>query len=427
MYSDASIMLTLASITYRGFNLMRMSESARYARLRQTMVECFNTLAPVKDRWRLVWGPASFRPLTVGVDDAVMYVAQNLRKPTTFVVAIRGTNPISLSDWISGDLLATETVQWPYGSQSVGADISLSTALGLSILQHLRSTPLDNSSSAPEPQSQITWLESLRTLASRWFRMGTRASDGFNSLAELLAAAKVKQAERASISALKTLVNEQNRLLPERLDPLTLLNEERPHSLSAPGIDIRTYLRGAISQAAQPIDIYVTGHSKGGALSSTFALWLADTQGAGPVPSEDQWDKDHNATVHAYSFAGPTAGNDKFALHSDAVIGDRCWRIFNQQDIVPRAWVTRDLEQIPGLYGSNAVEQGILSEVCASAIKSVGHLNYHQIGKNLTAFESPLISGTFLEQAVHQHLDAYFAKVGLSDVMNMWTFFTPVP
>jgi hypothetical protein len=131
--------------------------------------------------------------------------------------------------------------------------------------------------------------------------------------------------------------------------------------------------------------------------------------------------------VHAYSFAGPTAGNDKFALHSDAVIGDRCWRIFNQQDIVPRAWVTRDLEQIPGLYGSNAVEQGILSEVCASAIKSVGHLNYHQIGKNLTAFESPLISGTFLEQAVHQHLDAYFAKMGLSDAMNMWTFFTPVP
>ena len=149
--------------------------------------------------------------------EAVMYVAQNLRKPTTFVVAIRGTNPISLSDWISGDLLATETVPWPYGSQSAGADISLSTALGLSILQHLRSTPLDNSSSAPEPQSQITWLESLRTLASRWFRMGTRASDGFNSLAELLAAAKVKQAERASISALKTLGNEQNRLLPERL------------------------------------------------------------------------------------------------------------------------------------------------------------------------------------------------------------------
>ena len=84
-------------------------------------------------------------------------------------------------------------------------------------------------------------------------------------------------------------------------------------------------------------------------------------------------------------------------------------------------------EQIPSLYGSNVVEQGILSEVCSSAIKSVGHLNYQQIGENLTAFESPLISGTFLEQAVHQHLDAYFAKMGLSDAMNMWTFFTPVP
>src|SRR5262249_10266752 len=53
-----------------------------------------------------------------------------------------------------------------------------------------------------------------------------------------------------------------------------------------------------------PINLMVTGHSLGGALSPTVALWLADTQG---IPL--LWDPQRHATVATMPTAGPTAGN----------------------------------------------------------------------------------------------------------------------
>ena len=123
---------------------------------------------------------------------------------------------------------------------------------------------------------------------------------------------------------------------------------------------------------------------------SAVALWLADTQGGEPVPPEDQWDINRVATLHAYSFAGPTAGNGKFAVYSNDVIGGRCWRVANEKDIVPHVWAVNDINQIPNLYGSTGLEHALLSETCKDVRKGVENLDYQQIGKNVESFASPL-------------------------------------
>ncbi len=139
-YSIDQIMLTLAAITYRGYYLT-LPEPAKRARMYQAMTDCLRKLGPVKDQWDIVWGPVSFNSVHAGFDDAAMFVARQRGKPATFAIAVRGTNPLSLFDWVFGDFMVTQQVPWSYGAAAADVRISLSTALGLRILQHLRADP----------------------------------------------------------------------------------------------------------------------------------------------------------------------------------------------------------------------------------------------------------------------------------------------
>src|SRR5215469_10011944 len=101
---DDATMLTLAAITYRGINLV-YPEPLKSRRLRALIDECFARFFKVKDQWRIVWGPASFSGTSPGLDDSLMFVAESLAAPPTLAIAIRGTNPISITDWLFGDLM----------------------------------------------------------------------------------------------------------------------------------------------------------------------------------------------------------------------------------------------------------------------------------------------------------------------------------
>ena len=141
-FTQEQVMFTLAMISYRGFQYLgegRFSDE----RLRDAVDDALERLEPVKEQWELVWGPATYRaPFTLFADSA-MYVVRNRKKPSRYVVAIRGTNPLSLFDWVFGDLLTGKVTPWRYGNSAAApkAAISLSTSLGLSILQNLRSSP----------------------------------------------------------------------------------------------------------------------------------------------------------------------------------------------------------------------------------------------------------------------------------------------
>ena len=131
-------MLTLAALTYRGFQDALPGEPHE-AIVRRALLDGLGSLAPVKDQWELVWGPVTSR-LPLGVfNSSAMYVVRHARERHRYVVAVRGTNPVASSDWLFGDLWVGKTMPWPYANG--GAAISMSTALGLASLQAMRWRP----------------------------------------------------------------------------------------------------------------------------------------------------------------------------------------------------------------------------------------------------------------------------------------------
>ncbi|MBZ5715791.1 lipase family protein [Nannocystis pusilla] len=117
-------------------------------------------------------------------------------------------------------------------------------------------------------------------------------------------------------------------------------------TLPGAGTTLLDFLRTIVSQK---VHITVAGHSLGGALAPTLAVWLADTAQGLVNP----WDPKKNATIGAQAFAGPTAGNLAFALHSGLKLGTLLAPVYNTLDVVPHAWqelLTPSLSELPGIY-----------------------------------------------------------------------------
>ena len=101
-FTAEQVMLTLAGLTYRGFHDPLPGETHDVV-VRGALLDGLQTLAPVKNEWELVWGPVTSRGAREFVDSNAMYVVRHARERHRYVVAIRGTNPISASDWLFGD------------------------------------------------------------------------------------------------------------------------------------------------------------------------------------------------------------------------------------------------------------------------------------------------------------------------------------
>ena len=93
--------------------------------------------------------------------------------------------------------------------------------------------------------------------------------------------------------------------------------------------------------------VTVTGHSKGGALAPTLALWLKETQTA--RGDNRGWDDSGQATIRCVTFAGPTPGNAAFAKRIESALPDH-HRIANDRDIVTHAWEKGQLAALGQLY-----------------------------------------------------------------------------
>jgi hypothetical protein len=190
------------------------------------------------------------------------------------------------------------------------------------------------------------------------------------------------------------------------------------------GQTLKEFIRDFLREKSKA-EIYVTGHSKGGPLSSTLALWLADTQKAQTDPAE-AWDSDGKATVFAYSFAGPTAGNGAFAEHSDLLLGPNCHRIWNSRDIAPRAFVSAEMMEIPDVYQLRCLKRLAARKFIARIGAAVQEEEYRQICGRGTNFDSALKGGLFLTEIIHQHLDSYLKEYELIGEMSMKKLFKPL-
>src|SRR5262245_3051307 len=379
-FTDEQIMLTLAALSYRGFHDVlggRLHEGIVTAAL----LDGLTTLAPVRDEWDLVWGPATGRERGQLVDSSAMYVVRDRRAPSRYVVAIRGTNPISLSDWLLGDLWVGETVDWPYAPASDPAAISKSTALDLAALQAMRSR-------TPDAPSATDVAAIVARTVSALGRPALGASGDLVAAAPAWLEAQIGRiAERFQDSAAGAVSFTQRRssaatpIAPADLRP-KLENGASPDG----NLDLIAFLRAAAVRAAgTPLEVVVTGHSKGAALAQAVAVWLKDAvDGADP---RERWDPAGSARIACYAFAGPTTGNAGFARRIERLLGEDHHHLRNTNDLVTHAWQADEVRQIPALYGRRSTT---FERLIASIVTDVERLGYRHAQTGVTRFSGEL-------------------------------------
>ncbi|UTW62842.1 hypothetical protein KFE98_01405 [bacterium SCSIO 12741] len=169
-------------------------------------------------------------------------------------------------------------------------------------------------------------------------------------------------------------------------------------------------------------EIQVTGHSLGGALSPTLALYLHDRF---KNPASKDYSPGYRGVVSCMATAGPTPGGKKWADHYNQQLGYNSTRYWNVKDIVPHAWEERLLKEIPGLYEDFGIPKSDELIAATDYAKSLavfgeytqaqgdGHMLYHKAfpleGKNACV--------QFLNQAVKQHTTAY---IEIFDIGEYW-------
>jgi hypothetical protein len=323
------------------------------------------------------------------------------------VVALRGTNPVSLPDWVFSDFWVNAVVPWPYAKPGAGVAVSASTALGLAALQTMRSRPAG--------QRATGLVASVMARVGGLFRR---------------AGAAAGRLPRAPLSVLRGELNAQvTRLVASWQDaalreggleaargktviagrPLPTLSRPRPLPGPRPdaGADLVMFLAAEAAGAAAPLDITVTGHSKGAALAQTVALWLREALDA----PDERWDAGRGARVRCHVFAGLTPGNAAFARRFEERLGGDHHHVRNAHDIVTHAWQVEDLRRIPGLYGARTA---IFRPVVESIVSGTAAFGYRHVQAGVRRIEATLMpSRPFAEEFVYQHLDGYVDQLGL--------------
>lgn len=386
-YRTEQVMLTLAGLAYRGFHdLLAGAEHAH--RVRHALLDGLRTLPTVDGDWGLVWGPVTSRSGPDAFDSAAMYVVRHRRERARHVVAIRGTNPIAASDWLFGDFWVSATVPWPYARAADRVAVSASTALGLGKLQTMRA-PRESAEAAAAgaPAARRDALErQVAAIAAGWTRLAAEPS---------------AWRQEPMIERLRAAVNlPWMELRPRSPTPVADETER----------DLLSFLADAAGATPEPLDVCVTGHSKGGALAAATALWLEDTR-ASADPAE-HWDGGRGARISCYAFAAPTPGNAAFASRVERVLGERHHHLRNTNDVVTHAWQADELARIPALYDPR---RPVLEPLIPLIVSRVKALDYRHAQTGMDVFAGLLDSERpFVAEFVHQHLEAYLEHCGLA-------------
>jgi hypothetical protein len=322
--------------------------------------------------------------------------------------------------------------QWTYGDPAAAANvkISASTAIGLHILQRLRSTPrLTATANASFWRAAASWVAAhearLVYALVRLVGQGLRLPADRDLLAAVTSWVR-KTPGKGLSTEMQDFVHRLDaavtRSLSSIVDEVALLEQvERAQSRSPGGISLLDFLRTLIANESGPVDIHVVGHSKGGPLAAALALWLADTQGTA-VAGAEQWDPNRDARISLYTFAAPTPGNSAFADHFGKQISND-YRLYNPLDIVPHVWNATEAAEIPDLYNG---ELKILRGLVDALTPVLQRLDYQHEGP-AQLWPAPQPENEPLPaQITFQHLDAYLSRLNLLGEMNFVSLFQPI-
>ena len=171
-------------------------------------------------------------------------------------------------------------------------------------------------------------------------------------------------------------------------------------AMTSDGVPFRAFVESKIAPSGA--DIFVTGHSLGGALTTVLAPWLVNR--LSQINAKN--------VVMPYTFAAPTAGNAAFASFYTGLFTES-YRYHNAIDIVPKAWA--DLSSIKSLYSSPG-------PACPWELKdtidlTLGWLNAVKVsytqpngsGEILPGAPSP--TNDFFAEALDQHDHNYYLKL----------------
>jgi hypothetical protein len=153
---------------------------------------------------------------------------------------------------------------------------------------------------------------------------------------------------------------------------------------------------------SNPVNVYTTGHSLGGALAPTLTLALENLRLL--------WDLSGNATFFPFAFAGPTPGDAAFAAYFNQKFPQGLQRVWNALDVVPHAWDTPHLQELPSLYGQPIQ---FVTDAVNDLVNGIGSIGYTPLNSQGPTFtgqqQNPNITTieAYLEEAKYQHTTAY--------------------
>ena len=113
--------------------------------------------------WDIVWGPAVYTFLSslAFLQDNMMFVAKQKSQPDNYVVAIRGTNGMSILNWVEEDLRVLRKVDWPVpANKTIKGTPKISEATHIAI-EALLGKMIPKANMPGDNQSITTFLSSV--------------------------------------------------------------------------------------------------------------------------------------------------------------------------------------------------------------------------------------------------------------------------
>jgi hypothetical protein len=154
-------------------------------------------------------------------------------------------------------------------------------------------------------------------------------------------------------------------------------------------------------QSVNAKNVMVTGHSLGGALSPSYALYLADTVA--------QWSTGDAPVISCLPVAGATPGDGAFSDYYTRRMGATTQRVWNAHDVVPHGFQQDMLSQINTIFEPN-VKTPLALKMAVEAVRLLTITkDYKQLMPAVPGFQSSACNAvsTFESAILCNHICAY--------------------